>query len=55
MQNHYNKVHQISAREVFGHMESVMILVILNPTGYMLTSSGFGCFDSFEVYSIHSS
>ena len=30
-----------SAREVFGHVESVKILVILNPAGYMLTSSGF--------------
>ena len=30
-----------SAREVFGHIESVKILVILIPTGYMLTSSGF--------------
>ena len=32
------------------------ILVILNPTGYMLTSSsGFASFISFEVYSIDSS
>ena len=30
-----------SARKVLGHIESVKILVILNPTGYMLTSSGF--------------
>ena len=29
---------------VFGHIESVKILVILNPTGYMLTSSGFDAF-----------
>ena len=27
--------------KIFGHSESVKILVILNPTGYMLTSSGF--------------
>ena len=33
-----------SAREVFGHIESVKILVILNSTGYMLTSSGFASF-----------
>ena len=33
-----------SAREVFGHIESVKILVILNSTGYMLTSSGFDAF-----------
>ena len=32
---------------------SVQILVILNPTGYMLTSSGFAY--SFEVYSLNSS
>ena len=30
---------QTAAWEVFGHIESVKILVILNPTGYMLTSS----------------
>ena len=35
------EVKQTSAQEVFGHIESVKILVILNPTGYMLTSSGF--------------
>ena len=35
---------QISAVEVLGHIESVKILVILNPTGYMLTSSGFAAF-----------
>ena len=29
------------AREVFGHIESVKILVILNSTDYMLTSSTF--------------
>ena len=29
-----------SVREVLGHSQSVKILVILNPTGYMLTSSG---------------
>ena len=33
-----------SAREVFGHIESVKIHVILNPTGYMLTSPGFDAF-----------
>ena len=33
-----------SAQEVFGHIESVEILVILNPAGYMLTSSGFASF-----------
>ena len=33
-----------SAREVFGHIESVKILVILNLTGYMLTSSIFSLF-----------
>ena len=43
-----------SAREVFGHIESVKFLVILNPTGYLLTSSGFA-FHSFEVHSIDSS
>ena len=31
----------VSVREVFGHIESVKILVILNPAGYMLTSFGF--------------
>ena len=31
-------------REVFGHIESVKILVILNPTAYMLTPSGFALF-----------
>ena len=31
-----------SSRKDFGHIESVKILVILNPTGYMLTSSGQG-------------
>ena len=30
-----------SAREVFGHIESDKISVILNPTNYMLTSFGF--------------
>ncbi len=33
-----------SAQEVFGHVESVKILVILNPAGYMFTSSGFDAF-----------
>jgi hypothetical protein len=33
-----------SAREVFGHIESIKILVILNLTGYMLTSFGFALF-----------
>ena len=33
------KVGTTSAREVFGHIELVKILVILSPTGYMLTSS----------------
>jgi hypothetical protein len=33
-----------SAREVFGHIESIKILVILNLTGYMLTSFGFASF-----------
>ena len=28
-----------SAKEALGHTESVKILVILNPAGYMLTSS----------------
>ena len=42
----------LNAQEVFGHIELVKILVILNPTSYMLTSSGF---DAFEVYSIDSS
>ena len=28
-----------SAREVFGHSQSLEILVILNPAGYMLASS----------------
>ena len=32
------------AREVLGHVESVKILVILNLTGYMFTSSGFDAF-----------
>ena len=34
----------ISARECFGHRESVNTQVILNPTGYMLASSGFDAF-----------
>ena len=34
----------VQCREVFGHIELVKILVILNPTGYMFTSSGFGLF-----------
>ena len=29
----------------FGHIESVKILVILNPTAYMLTSSAFAYID----------
>ena len=33
-----------SAREVFAHIESVKILVILDPTSYMLTSSSGFCF-----------
>ena len=33
-----------SVGEVYGHIESVKILVILNPTGYMLTSSNFDAF-----------
>ena len=37
-----------SAREVFGHVESVRMLVILNPTGKMLTSSGFDAFIPFK-------
>ena len=38
-------------------IESVKIRVILNPTGYRLTSPGFDAFfHSFEVYSyVHSS
>ena len=51
------KLNQFSSNiawEVVGHTESVKIVVILNPTGYMLTSSGF-TFESFEVYSIDSS
>ena len=39
-----------SSREVFGHIESVKILVILKRTGYMLTSSGFGLFIWGMVY-----
>ena len=38
------KVVGSSAREMFGHIESVKILVILHPTGCMLTSSGFASF-----------
>ena len=30
---------QRNALEVFGHVESVKIVVILNPAGYMWTSS----------------
>ena len=40
-----------SAREVFGQSESVKILMILNPTGYMLDIIIRFCFHSFEVYS----
>ena len=29
---------------IWGHIESVKILVILNPTGYMLTYSSFDAF-----------
>ena len=32
------------SQEVFGHLESVKILVILNPSGYMLTFSDFAAF-----------
>ena len=39
---------------VFGHIESIKIPVILNPAGYMLTSSGFA-YIYLEVYSIDSS
>ena len=35
---------QTKAREVLGYIESVKILEILNPTGYMLTSSGRDAF-----------
>ena len=46
-----------SAREVFGHIESVKILVvILNPTGWLHAAIlRFWHFHSFEVYSIDSS
>ena len=42
----FNLEHKVAAKahEVFGHIESVKILVILNPTGYMLTSSGVDAF-----------
>ena len=33
-----------SAREVYGHIKSVKILLMLNPTNYMLTYSGFALF-----------
>ena len=51
--NYYFKGALSSAREVFGCIESVKILVILHPVGYMLTDVfRFGCFHSFEeVYS----
>ena len=32
------------AREDFGHIESINILLVLNPIGYMLTSSSFALF-----------
>jgi hypothetical protein len=37
------------AQDVFGHMQSVKILVILNPAGYMLDIFRF-CVQLFEVY-----
>ena len=41
-----------SGREVLGHIESVKILVILNPTGWLhVDIFRFWCFHSFEVYS----
>ena len=41
-----SKLISISPQEVFGHIELVKILVILNPTGYMLTSSDFAFIQS---------
>ena len=41
-----------SAWEVFRHIQSVKILVILNPTGYMLDIFG-DCFHSFEINIFH--
>ena len=39
----YSKL--VPGKLIFGHyIESVKILVILNPTGYMFTSSGFALF-----------
>ena len=44
-----------SAWEVCGHIEPVKILVILNPTSYMLTSSGSDAFIHLRyIYSIDS-
>ena len=34
--NHWQRVMKAHAQEVFGHIESVKILQIINPTGYML-------------------
>ena len=48
--------HRTSAREVFGHIESVKIHVILNPAGSMLTSSsGFAIIHARYIPSIDSS
>ena len=44
------KLGWTGAWKVFGHIESVKIHVILNPTGYMLDIFRI-CFHSFEVYS----
>ena len=41
--------------KVFGHIESVKILVILNPTGWLHVGIFPFFFHSFEVYSIDSS
>ena len=43
-----------SAREGFGHIESVKILVILNSTGGLYVYIFRFCFHSLEVYSVHS-
>ena len=40
----YAMVRSSGAREDFEHIQLVKILIILNPTGYMLTSFNFAFF-----------
>ena len=50
-----NNVMPVPEKDVFGHIQSVKIRVILNPTGWLHVNIFRLCFYLLEVYSIDSS